>query len=266
MIGHVKSALIVILLCGITMISVANRKRIMDLESQMLSGVEIANETIGVLDNVYEITKHGSCVMFGLPVLIEQTKLSTVHIRVNNMWQGSGVIIGEHTVLTAGHVVDGAENIEIMLSNGHFLRSKSFHKDPNNDCGIIKFKEVFLPSRVAPLGDSNSITVGMPVLVIGSPYGDTLFNTVAFGIVSGLNREIGWLWPDVVTLDCLADPGYSGGPVFNMNGEIMGIVVGTYSRYGNATVITPIDICKEGLKNEKTNKPSGDNNPVGEHI
>ncbi len=204
------------------------------------------------------------CVMLGLPDLIEQAKLSTVHVRVNNQWQGSGVIIDEHTVLTAGHVVDGADSIEIMLSNGYFLRSESFYKDPNNDCGIIKFKENFLPLRIAELGDSNSITVGLSVIAIGSPYGDRFFNTASFGIVSGLNRDMGYYnWNGVITLNLLADPGYSGGPIFNMDGEVIGILVGTYSRYGNATVMTPVDVCKEMLKNDKADKPERTNSSFG---
>jgi len=208
----------------------------------------------------WHVTDSKPCVMSGLPELIERSKESTVHIRVNNQWQGSGVIIDEHTVLTAGHVVDGANYVEIMLSDGYFLRAESWYKDPGNDCGILKYKEKFLPSRASKLAAQNSITVGTPVILAGSPYGDTFFNTVAFGIVSGLDRNYGDFWPDVVTLDCLADPGYSGGPVFNMNGEIVGIVVGTYSRYGNSTVITPVHILQEMINNEragiiKTTKP-----------
>ena len=230
-----------------------------------IAGLYIVNGTVELVANRIDwyIANDKQCVIRGLPKLIGQVKLSTVHIRVNNTWQGSGVIINEHTVLTARHVVDGAENIEIMLSNGYFLRSRSFYKDPNNDCGVIKFKESFLPSRVAPLSDSNSITVGLPILTVGSPYGDMFFNTVSFGIVSGFGRHMSYRWPDVATLDCLADPGYSGGPVFNMEGKIIGVVVGTYSRYGNATVITPIHILRKMLADYEK---EGTNGPVGARI
>lgn len=244
--NRVIRALMLILMCGMVTAGLKLHLRIDDLES-----------------HPYE-----QCVILSLPKLIEQARLSTVHINVDDkMWQGSGVIIDEHTVLTAGHVVDSAIDIEVTLNNGYHLHAKYWHKDPNNnDCGVIKFKEKFLPSRISKFADSNSVTVGGPVIIAGSPYGDKLFNTVAFGIVSGLDRDINSYWSGMITLDCLADPGYSGGPVFNMKGEIVGIVVGTYSYYGNGTVVTPIDICKEMLKNEKAYKPSGDNKPVGEDI
>jgi len=194
---------------------------------------------------------HRRCVMLDLPALISRAKLSTVHIRVNDSLQGSGVIVDEHTVLTAGHIVGGAESVEITLSDGSKLYAAFWTADPNNDAGTLIFEETFLPHRIARMADSDSLVVGEPVLAVGSPYGDTFFNTISFGIAAGLDRDLGRDWGDVITADILCDPGYSGGPVFNMRGEVIGLVVGTYSRYGNGTVVMPVNICKGLMEDGK---------------
>lgn len=180
-----------------------------------------------------------------LPSIIKQVISTSVYVDSND-WSGSGVIVGRNTVLTAAHVVEDANNLEVHNIHGDVYKAASSKWDPNNDCGVIFFDEVF--NDVAELGDSNSVEVGDGVLMIGSPFGKELFNAVAYGTVASVDRQIPFFNEvDTFVIDVASNPGNSGGPVFNMNGEVIGIVVGGWWGADGLTAVTPINICKELL-------------------
>lgn len=159
-------------------------------------------------------------------------------------WSGSGVIIGPHTVLTAKHVIEDVNSLTITTVDGNVYEAREWKADPNNDCAILFFDDVLGP--VAKFADSNKVEIGDKVIIIGSPYGLELFNTVTAGIVSGLNREILFFGEvPLITTDAASNLGNSGGPVFNMQGRIIGILVG--GKYGadGLGIITPANACKE---------------------
>ncbi len=135
---------------------------------------------------------------------------------------GSGFIISdEGYILTNNHVVAGADEINVKLSDGREFKGVLKGSDEKLDLALIKIAaKDHLP--VAPLGDSDAIEVGEWVLAIGNPFG--LSQTVTAGIVSAKGRVIGsGPYDDFIQTDASINPGNSGGPLFNAKGEVIGI-------------------------------------------
>jgi serine protease Do len=136
--------------------------------------------------------------------------------------QGSGFVISdEGYIFTNNHVVAGADEITVKLSDGREFKGKVKGADEKLDLALIKIDtKEHLP--VAPLGDSDAIEVGEWVMAIGNPFG--LAQTVTAGIVSAKGRWIGsGPYDDFIQTDASINPGNSGGPLFNVNGEVIGI-------------------------------------------
>ena len=211
----------------------------------------VLNSRVDVLS-----AKH-SCIMSEIPAMIKKMQTSTVLVSLPDVGNGSGVIVDRDTVITAGHVIDAIqyciEDVVILDNDGNKHRVESIARAGDNDCGLIRVRDPFDESQIVKLADSNSVLVGETVFAIGTPYGPDYFNTAIMGIVSGVKRVEGFFGNGLyITLDVQGDPGFSGGPVFNVNGEVVGLVVGTRSVYGNGLVITPINIVKDTLLCEKT--------------
>ena len=177
--------------------------------------------------------------------LIARLKESVVYIEAPE-WSGSGVIIGPHRVLTAKHVIEYAGDLTIVTDANEEYEAMTYTVDFDNDCGLLHVKEEL--NSTVQLGDSNSLQIGEQVLIIGSPFDEQHFNTVTLGIISGLERDIPYFSEcKLFTVDAASWGGNSGGPVFNMRGEIVGLLIGGYSGYDNLSVVIPINICKELL-------------------
>ena len=135
---------------------------------------------------------------------------------------GSGFIISDDGYLiTNNHVVNGADEIKVKLSDGREFKGELKGKDEKLDLALVKIEaKGHLP--VAPLGDSDKIEVGEWVMAIGNPFG--LTQTVTAGIVSAQGRVIGsGPYDDYIQTDASINPGNSGGPLFNTDGEVIGI-------------------------------------------
>ena len=156
---------------------------------------------------------------------------------------GSGFIISaDGYILTNAHVVDGADEITVRLTDKREFKAKVIGTDKRTDVALIKIDASGLP--VVKLGDPNKLKVGEWVLAIGSPFG--FDNTVTAGIVSGKARSLPQenLVPFIQT-DAAVNPGNSGGPLFNMRGEVVGMNSQIYSRTGGYMGLSfaiPIDI------------------------
>ncbi len=135
---------------------------------------------------------------------------------------GSGFVISEDGyILTNDHVVDGADEIMVKLSDGREFTGEVRGLDPKLDLALIKI-DAGEDLPVAKLGDSDSIRVGEWVMAIGNPFG--LEQTVTVGIVSAKGRVIGaGPYDNFIQTDASINPGNSGGPLFNMKGEVVGI-------------------------------------------
>ena len=135
---------------------------------------------------------------------------------------GSGFIIDKAGyVVTNHHVIENADEIEVILENEKVYAAKIIGRDPNIDIALIKIKSDD-DFAVVKIGDSDSLKIGQWVVAIGNPFG--LENTVTAGIVSAKGRilEAG-PYDDFIQTDASINPGNSGGPLLNMDGEVIGI-------------------------------------------
>jgi serine protease Do len=153
---------------------------------------------------------------------------------------GSGFIISaDGFVLTNAHVVEGADEVYVTLTDKREFKAKIVGVDKRTDVAVVKIEGNNLP-RLA-VGDPNKLRVGEWVIAIGSPFG--LENTVTAGIISAKARDTGEYLPLIQT-DVAVNPGNSGGPLINMRGEVVGINSQIYSRSGGYMGISfavPID-------------------------
>lgn len=165
---------------------------------------------------------------------------------------GSGVIVGERGhILTNHHVVSGADEIKVRLSDGREIWASMVGEDPLTDLAIIQIKEQGL--RSAPLGDSSAVEVGEWVLALGSPLG--YMNTVTEGIVSALQRHGDYTdygtYRSFLQTSAPINPGNSGGPLVNLRGEVIGINTAIASYTGQSAGIgfaTPANLAKEVME------------------
>jgi len=144
---------------------------------------------------------------------------------------GSGFIIdASGLVLTNNHVVDGATNVTVQLSDGRELPGKVLGRDAKIDVAVVKIQG---GGRFQPVrwGDSDHIRVGDSVFAVGSPFG--LGNTVTSGILSARGREIGaGPYDDFLQVDAAINSGNSGGPLFDASGRVVGINTAIFSPSG----------------------------------
>jgi serine protease DegQ len=144
---------------------------------------------------------------------------------------GSGVIVSpEGYILTNDHVVEGADLIEVTLSDSRRARAKVIGTDPDTDLAILKIQLERLP--VIVWGNSDNLQVGDRVLAIGNPFG--VGQTVTSGIVSALGRnQLGInTFENFIQTDAAINPGNSGGALVDVNGALLGINTAIYSRSG----------------------------------
>lgn len=153
---------------------------------------------------------------------------------------GSGFIISaDGFLLTNHHVVEGADEIYVTLTDRREFKGKLIGSDRRTDVALVKIEASGLP--ILRTGDPQRLRVGEWVVAIGSPFG--LENTVTAGIVSAKGRDTGDYLPFIQT-DVAVNPGNSGGPLLNLRGEVVGINSQIYSRTGGFMGISfaiPID-------------------------
>lgn len=173
--------------------------------------------------------------------------------------QGSGFIIDPNgVILTNNHVVDDADEVTVHLTDKREFKAKVLGTDPKTDIAVIKIEGKDLP--VVKLGKSENVKVGEWVAAIGAPFG--LDNTVTAGIVSAKSRNL----PDeqfvpFIQTDVAVNPGNSGGPLFNMKGEVIGInsqIFSTSGGFMGLSFAIPIDLAvqikDELMKNGKVSR------------
>ncbi len=163
---------------------------------------------------------------------------------------GSGVIVSPSGyILTNNHVVEGADEIEIILNDNRQARAKIIGTDPDSDLAVLKIELDKLP--VIVLGNSESLQVGDQVLAIGNPFG--VGQTVTSGIVSALGRnQLGInTFENFIQTDAAINPGNSGGALVDTSGHLQGINTAIYSRSGGNMGIgfaIPVSTAKQVLE------------------
>lgn len=143
---------------------------------------------------------------------------------------GSGVVISaDGEILTNYHVIQGASEIVVRLSDRRQVNARLIGADPASDLALLKIEAENLP--FATIGDADMLDVGEWVMAIGSPFGFEY--SVTSGIVSAKGRSVGTeRYVPYIQTDVAINPGNSGGPLFNMDGEVVGINSQIYSRTG----------------------------------
>ncbi len=159
---------------------------------------------------------------------------------------GSGFIVSaDGYILTNAHVVDAADEILVRLTDKRELKARVIGADKRSDVALIKIEANALPS--VRFGDPNALKVGEWVVAIGSPFG--FDNSVTAGIVSAKGRSLPQEnYVPFIQTDVAVNPGNSGGPLFNLQGEVVGINSQIYSRSGGFMGISfaiPIDVAMD---------------------
>ena len=158
---------------------------------------------------------------------------------------GSGVILDRQGwIVTNHHVIDGAQRIQVALSDGSTMEAEWIGSDPSTDLALLKTT----PAEDLPtlsFGNSDKVNVGEWVLAVGNPL--NLTSTVTAGIVSALGRSLpSENYVPFIQTDVAINPGNSGGPLFNLDGEVVGINSQIYTRSGGFMGVSfaiPIDLC-----------------------
>jgi serine protease Do len=160
---------------------------------------------------------------------------------------GSGFIIrSDGFIATNNHVIAGAENIQITLSDGRKLSAEIHATDSASDIAVLKVNAKNLPSL--KFGDSKKVRVGDWVITIGNPFG--LGGTVSSGIVSALARDINiGTYNDFIQTDAAINRGNSGGPMINTQGEVIGINTAIFSTSGGGSIGIGFSVPADTVKN-----------------
>jgi len=172
----------------------------------------------------------------GIAPQVEQVRSTVVHVEKQGECEGSGCIVSEDgIVFTAKHVTDHMPGTYMVtLDDGKSYPVKYALEDKDND---VAFLLLDLPAGVrlpaAKLADLTTMRVGDPLFIMGSPLGKANFNSVSLGILSAMQRDLdgtkpggyGYGWRVTFQSDASANPGNSGGPVFNTRGEVIGVLV-----------------------------------------
>jgi serine protease Do len=152
---------------------------------------------------------------------------------------GSGVIISaDGYILTNNHVVEGTTSLKVVLADGSQLEARLVNTDVFADLAVLKVEDTIMPG-VAALGNSDDLRPGETVIAIGSPLG-TFKNTVTVGVISATGRSLdtgnGYVMEDLLQTDAAINQGNSGGPLVNLNGEVIGIntLIVRSAGYGSA--------------------------------
>ncbi|MBE9565708.1 MAG: trypsin-like peptidase domain-containing protein [Proteobacteria bacterium] len=168
-----------------------------------------------------------------MPPFRPQTRVETV----NSL--GSGVIVSpEGFILTNAHVIAGADRMSVTLSDDTTYPARFVAADPSHDLAIIKI-EAGRSLPAAPLGNSDNVEVGSWAIAIGSPFGFS--ETVTVGVISAKGRVVSQqsghsVYRDLLQTDAAINQGNSGGPLVNIEGQVIGINQAIFSPGGTGNI------------------------------
>ena len=149
---------------------------------------------------------------------------------------GSGFIIDKKGyIITNNHVIENAEKIMVILHDDKSFEAEVVGKDPKTDVALLKINPKKTDLKAVKFGNSNNLRVGDWVMAIGNPFG--FGGTVTAGIVSARGRNIGGSYDDYIQTDASINRGNSGGPLFDMKGNVVGINTAIFSQSGGSVGI-----------------------------
>lgn len=189
---------------------------------------------------------------------------SVVSIRSRNRGNGSGVIWNaDGNIVTCSHIVGELNEVEVSLSNGKSYPAKVIGNDPYSDIALLKIeaansKDDILPLKPIEIADSDNLKAGQFVLALANPYGE--YPSITEGIITSERRSIrgeggrgaGWQWAadvmdNIVITDTRLNPGYSGGPLVDVEGKMIGLNIAYISSRGIAIRTSKVKTISEQL-------------------
>jgi len=150
--------------------------------------------------------------------------------------KGSGFLISDDLILTAAHVVHGSELVQVKFYDGVEIVAKVISSDIYADLSLVKLERKHPSFKPVVLGDSNKVDIGDPVFIIGAPY--NISYTLTRGVISGRHQEgydSEYYKANFFQTDAALNPGNSGGPMFNMKGEAIGVASFIKSESGGSS-------------------------------
>jgi serine protease Do len=164
---------------------------------------------------------------------------------------GSGIVWDEHTVVTAYHVVRSAEEVSIGTEDGKRVTAKVTGRFRRSDIAVLTVEGALTPIE---RGDSEGLKAGQFVLALANPFASR--TSVTSGIITGANRSIGGWWgmtiENAVITDARVNPGYSGGPLVDASGRLIGMNVAYVSKRG---IAVPVNTISKVVERLATGKP-----------
>ena len=192
--------------------------------------------------------------------IADNVSQSVVSVHSRNRGNGSGVIWNaEGQIVTCSHTIGEIDEVEVSLSNGKSYPAKVVGNDPYSDIALLKIKDSkSISLNPVEVADSENLKAGQFVLALANPYGD--YPSITQGIITSERRSIrggaaGWYWPvaaadvmdNIVISDTRLNPGYSGGPLVNVHGKMIGLNIAYISSRGIAIRSNKVKTISEQL-------------------
>ena len=189
--------------------------------------------------------------------IADNVSQSVVSVYSRNRGNGSGVIwnVDGH-IVTCSHIIGELNEVEVSLNNGKSYLAKVVGNDPYSDITLLKIKDVSgISLKPIEIADSENLKAGQFVLALANPYGD--YHSITQGVITSERRAIrgvGWRWAvagdvmdNIVVTDTRLNPGYSGGPLVNVQGKMVGLNIAYISSRGIAIRANKVKTISEQL-------------------
>lgn len=179
------------------------------------------------ISNAQEIASLYKQVNKSVVTIITESKfLDESHQMITDEGIGSGVLISKKgEILTAAHVVNDAEKITVKFLNGEEILAKVIKSAPVADIALLKLSWMPKEYEIAKIGDSDNVSVGQQIIILGAPYG--MEHSLSVGYISGKHKQktrtSGFVINEYFQTDASINQGNSGGPMFNLQGEVVGV-------------------------------------------
>jgi len=237
--AYAFAAILIILVVNIGVFAVAFLNLQNQLEKIEASITEQSSEIQDLQNQIEILNIIDQTGLMPWPTIYDQLKDSVVLIQTN-LGLGSGFVYDmKGHIITNHHVIEGASTIQVSFLDGNVTSASVVGMDIYSDIAVIKVDSQVTTLQPVVLGASSDLTVGEPVAAMGNPFG--LSDTLTVGIVSSLERTLtaaeNYVIIDIIQIDAAVNPGNSGGPLVNLNGQVVGVNTAIQSETGTFTGI-----------------------------
>ena len=237
--AYAFAAILIILIVNTAVFAVAFLNLQNQLEETEASITEQSSEIQDLQNRIEILDTINQTGLMPWPTIYDQLKDSVVLIQTN-LGLGSGFVYDmKGHIITNHHVIEDASTIQVSFLDGNVTSASVVGMDIYSDIAVIKVDSQVTTLQPIVLGTSFDLTVGEPVAAMGNPFG--LSDTLTVGIVSSLERTLtaaeNYVIIDIIQIDAAVNPGNSGGPLVNLNGQVVGVNTAIQSETGTFTGI-----------------------------